>query len=713
MTAVFGGLDRAGLELGPGLNLIEAPNEGGKSTWCAFWRAMLYGIDTRDRDRKGHLADKNRFQPWSGAPMEGELTLEWQGREITLRRGLRGNAPFGSFSAVYAGTEEAVPGLSASVCGEMLTGVGQEVFLRSAFLGGGNLAVTAAPELERRIAALVTTGQEDVSFSQGMERLRAWKNRRQVNRSTGEIPRLEGELARTEESLARIEELSARIAQLEGERAELEGRWEEGRQQARQEFDRRLAQAQKEYQRAQGQAEALESGPALPSQEELRGAQGELQYLRVLEEELRQGTAALGEAEEEVRRAEAAREDEHFSGLTGEEAAVRAAEEAAGWQEAVREGERAKKWGRLSLVLALLAAAGWQLTARLLEGPAALPWGLAGAAVLLLVLSLWSFRRERGSRELARSLLARYGVDTPEELTALARDYQARCQTAEKAAHKVEVIRAAVVERQIKREDVRSALLNFVHQFAPEARDMYGCSAALSRALCQDRDLALARQRAREGRRRLEDLSVQAPPLGVSEEVRERLEGVNARLNQARGALRNMGDPAALAAQREQLEEALAQRRLELEALNLAMDALTQANTRLQERFSPELNALTGEYLARLTGDRYQSVSLTRELEGFVRTREEVLPRSVLCLSRGTADQLYLAVRLAVCRLCLPERPPIVLDDALTAFDDRRLTLALELLRELAEEQQIILFTCQRREGESLAGVPGVTRIRL
>ncbi len=79
MTAIFGKLDRARLELGDGLNLIYAPNEGGKSTWCAFWRAMLYGFDTRERDRKGRLAEKNRYQPWSGAPMAGELGLEWAG----------------------------------------------------------------------------------------------------------------------------------------------------------------------------------------------------------------------------------------------------------------------------------------------------------------------------------------------------------------------------------------------------------------------------------------------------------------------------------------------------------------------------------------------------------------------------------------------------------------------------------------------------------
>ena len=117
--------------------------------------------------------------------------------------------------------------------------------------------------------------------------------------------------------------------------------------------------------------------------------------------------------------------------------------------------------------------------------------------------------------------------------------------------------------------------------------------------------------------------------------------------------------------------------------------------------------------MARLTREKYPAVSLTRELEGFVQTGGDVLPRSALYLSRGTADQLYLALRLAVCRLCLPEKPPILLDDALASFDDARLEAALELLWELSGEQQLLLFTCQKREGEVLVNTPGVTRIEL
>ena len=86
MTATFGGLEKAVLTPGDGLTIITAPNEAGKSTWAAFLKAMFYGIDTKERDRVGYLAEKNHYQPWSGAPMSGEVELEWEGRNITLRR---------------------------------------------------------------------------------------------------------------------------------------------------------------------------------------------------------------------------------------------------------------------------------------------------------------------------------------------------------------------------------------------------------------------------------------------------------------------------------------------------------------------------------------------------------------------------------------------------------------------------------------------------
>ena len=163
LNATFGRLEQQELHLHPGLNLICAPNESGKSTWSAFIRTMLYGLSTRDR---GPLADKNRYAPWSGAAMQGRMDLLADGRACTLLRNTRrANAPMGGFSCAYTGTATPVEGLTALNAGEQLLGVPREVFERSAFIGQNALAVQHDTELERRISALITTGEEDASYT--------------------------------------------------------------------------------------------------------------------------------------------------------------------------------------------------------------------------------------------------------------------------------------------------------------------------------------------------------------------------------------------------------------------------------------------------------------------------------------------------------------------------------------------------------------------
>lgn len=122
MRATFGKLQDQTLSLKPGLNCIYAPNESGKSTWSHFLRIMLYGLSTRER---GDLADKNRFAPWSGAAMRGQLQVaDGNGTSLTLSRDTRrANAPMGQFACTYTGTATAVPGIDGQNAGETLLGV--------------------------------------------------------------------------------------------------------------------------------------------------------------------------------------------------------------------------------------------------------------------------------------------------------------------------------------------------------------------------------------------------------------------------------------------------------------------------------------------------------------------------------------------------------------------------------------------------------------
>ena len=172
-----------------------------------------------------------------------------------------------------------------------------------------------------------------------------------------------------------------------------------------------------------------------------------------------------------------------------------------------------------------------------------------------------------------------------------------------------------------------------------------------------------------------------------------------------------MGGPEDMEARKTELDGRLSQRYEEYEALTAALEALSAANDQLRQRFSPALNQAAGELFSQLTGGRWDRLALTRDFSAQATQRSGLLPRTALALSAGTAEQLYLAVRLAICQLTVPEAP-LVLDDALCAFDDARCALALELLAGQAQGRQILLFSCHSREA-AWAKARGVPVIQL
>ena len=346
--------------------------------------------------------------------------------------------------------------------------------------------------------------------------------------------------------------------------------------------------------------------------------------------------------------------------------------------------------------------------------------------LLLIAAGLWKRRFAAGAAE----LLARYGAERPEDILGRASAYREACVVAAEAAKKREAVEQALAGHIARDEETRRRLLELVHPFAPTVTDTFGVSAALSRALNLDERLSTARVKL-EGARTLADSLPRPEEVSGGTDVEPRFdpaetaarlsaaEGELSRLRSglamAQGELNTLGDREALQTRREAIQEELDRRRAEYDALGAALAALEQAHSGLQARFSPALNRRAGELLAALTGGKYDKVALTQQFEALAEERDGLQPRRALTLSQGTADQLYLAVRLAVCELVLPaEEPcPLVLDDALANFDDGRCALALEALARLGEERQILLFTCHSREARLAEGREGAAVLRL
>ena len=208
MTATFGKLEHATLKLEPGLNVITAGNEWGKSTWCAFLTAMFYGLDTRAKSTKTTLADKEHYAPWSGSPMSGRIDLRWMGRDITIERQSTGRTPMGDFRAYETSTGLELPEITAQNCGELLLGVERSVFVRTGFIRFRDISVTEDEALRRRLNNLVTTGEENSAADQLAEELKNLKNRIRHNK-TGLLPQAEAQRDRLEETYRELLNLEA------------------------------------------------------------------------------------------------------------------------------------------------------------------------------------------------------------------------------------------------------------------------------------------------------------------------------------------------------------------------------------------------------------------------------------------------------------------------------------------------------------------------
>ena len=203
------------------------------------------------------------------------------------------------------------------------------------------------------------------------------------------------------------------------------------------------------------------------------------------------------------------------------------------------------------------------------------------------------------------------------------------------------------------------------------------------------------------------------PPLRRKEVVEQEMAQLKLAFAQARsqadqlaGELRSAGDPVALSSSARQLRSQIAALEQEYASIRLAMETLEKANTDLQNRFSPALGRRAGEIFAALTDGTYDAVVLDRTFRLSAQISGDAQYRDAGFLSAGATDQLYLAARLAICEMVLPEENniPIVLDDALTNFDDHRCRTALKWLKEEAKNRQIILFTCHSREADFFAG---------
>ncbi len=167
------------------------------------------------------------------------------------------------------------------------------------------------------------------------------------------------------------------------------------------------------------------------------------------------------------------------------------------------------------------------------------------------------------------------------------------------------------------------------------------------------------------------------------------------RLQQVQEQLMQAGEREALQQERAMLQQQLEASYARYTLLAVGKKLLQQTRAVYEQERQPLVLQQASKMISILTEGRYNKIIVppTEQLLQLVDIDGRVVDSRFL--SRGTVEQLFLSMRLALAEQAAATlKLPVLLDDVMVNFDKKRLTAAMKLMNSLTAERQLILFTC-------------------
>lgn len=136
-----------------------------------------------------------------------------------------------------------------------------------------------------------------------------------------------------------------------------------------------------------------------------------------------------------------------------------------------------------------------------------------------------------------------------------------------------------------------------------------------------------------------------------------------------------------------------------LKGVEIATNYMEKAFKELQKSFGPVINKKVEDIFKDVTKGAYKDLRVSEDYNLVVKDTKSNKIMDASYLSSGTYDQIYLALRLGIIDIIFEDKKvPIILDESFTQYDDNRLKTMLDIIYRRVYKNQIILFTCQKRE---------------
>lgn len=695
------------IDLAPGLTVVRGPNEAGKST---IQRAIELALTRRATSA---AADLEALRPWdAAADARTVIALDFeQEEEDGLKPGTLEKVFAGAKGTVeldYDGQRIADPTLADQVLAE-LTGVPTEAFFRST----ASVRHHELSDLARDESALRDRLQASISGAdRGTSRARK-KLEKALHELTTKGEKNPGRLKIAEQAVAQaaasVEQGEAALAQLERDRETLAGARER-----RADAETALAERRSMLEKAR-QAERL-TAERTASQERFERYREAVDIVARLSE--------LADTHPSVNPLPVLRKVvERLRVLDGQIRELRAA--LSGEVEVTFEIPPEPTWRPLSrwaLVLVALGVvlavgafaaetlAGLELASRVQFIGAA----VAGIGLILALVAFWLRRSDRMQQQLR-------DIDIDRRLRGRSEMEQQLRESEAETAQQLEALSLAGLpeaEDLLEREEAHAQQ---IAQLEAQLKGLVGNEPGETLPKMRDAAALDIEQKTHA----LEALG----PIAKEPRARERLE---VEVRDQESALERARDDEANARARVEangvdaeqvaaVAERLAMWREQYAALQrrervyrTTLEAIDRAEQATMKRATRYLEQRMVRDVAAVTDGRYRRVRVddkSLDIEVHAPEKGDWVP--VSSLSQGTLDIVYLAARLGLVRLVTADRrPPLVFDDPFVTLDDARATRALELLRMLAADFQVIYLTCSDRydaAADAVVELPGPT----
>ena len=657
----FGRYKDTVIELDDGLNVLYGPNGAGKSTLIYFLLWMLYDPESRKRVLREKL--RERFRPWDGSALSGELEFEKDGVPYRIERYFDTNTK--KRYAVYHGISgDDVTADFMPTAGEALFGFGQEAFLRTFFVGQLGTPFEKEgkeDEVQAALLNLSTGGDATVSAQKAIKTLEDAARFFQLKTGRG------GAIGNAEEKLDRLNatlderrrresDLNLKIRRLEQVTAQVE---EQKRAKA--------AAAYLEQQKRGAQLTAL-----LEEEKELTR---ETERIAVQLEGV--DTDRLAEAEEACRLQ--ASTEERLGEVLREREELTLRQKMSQEQAERQEADAKKK-------------AASRKKALMIAGVSLLVLGVVGLFIIHFALLL----------VVAGLVLAGIGMFQKPAVTAtVAEDHSVRIDQLNR-------------EEETLREKLATAAQTVTAVFG---RMTTATEIRLAVTRLNDRKILEMKQRELQKRRSLlGDATDEVAPVDYDGPAfdeglfRQLLTELGSLTSELESGFAGLPDERTLTEEIASETERLASLKRKFAALTTAVNWIKEQTALLQNSFGPQLNTAAARVLSHLTEGSVTGVRVSGEYK--MELTDAQGSHALDYFSNGTVDQAYLSLRLGILDLLEKNGDgPLILDDVFCQYDENRLRAGLAFLGERGANQQILYCTCRKEnypEGTKIINLDGL-----